>query len=445
MIKKRMMIAAVAAAAAAAANIAGADDGKTARMDRSKLLIGAYCLQANARSDGHVKAIRDCGVDFIVGVDASDRATLDLFARHGVGAIVNGVVPGWWGGDGKRAGKMREINPPEKYAAGAASFKDHPAIWAVDIGDEPSALDFPYYGEVVRQLRKALPEMPLYLNLYPNYASVSQNTGSQTVSQLGTKTYAEHVDVYCRELPLDYISYDFYPYTTPETMDGFISRMYDNFIVVADACRRTKRSFWYIPQVNSRAGIPPTSVNQLRFQANAALSFGAEAVTWACWCKGWWENNVLDADGKPTEQYGKLKLVNAELREVGPHYMRFRNVATRLVGFAAGSPQRPSLPFAGTPRYAGYVRASNGAPLIVGEMAARDPANGEKAFYVTAADDPGDAHNDSFDVVFSPKGKRVEAFNGSGRVPAKRLADGSCAVPISSCGGVLLVIGPAAQ
>ena len=77
MIKKRMMIAAVAAAAAAAANIAGADDGKTARMDRSKLLIGAYCLQANARSDGHVKAIRDCGVDFIVGVDANDRATLD--------------------------------------------------------------------------------------------------------------------------------------------------------------------------------------------------------------------------------------------------------------------------------------------------------------------------------------------------------------------------------
>ncbi len=25
-------------------------------------------------------------------------ATLDLFAKHGVGAIVNGVVPGWWGG-----------------------------------------------------------------------------------------------------------------------------------------------------------------------------------------------------------------------------------------------------------------------------------------------------------------------------------------------------------
>ena len=166
------------------------------RMDRSKLLIGAYCMQANAKTDAHIKAIHDCGVDFIIGgLPASDRATLDLFAKHGVGAIVNGVVPGWWGGDGQRAGKMRETNPPEKYAAGAAAFKDHPAIWAIDIGDEPSALDFPYYGDVVRQLNKAIPGMPLYLNLYPNYASVAQNNGKQTINQLGTKTYAEHVDV----------------------------------------------------------------------------------------------------------------------------------------------------------------------------------------------------------------------------------------------------------
>ena len=441
----RTMIAAIAALCMAAANIGCVADRAAARMDRAKLLVGAYCLQPNARSDGHVKAIHDCGVDFIIGVDAADRATLDLFAKHGVGAIVNGVVPSWWGGDGKKAGKMRDANPLEKYASGAASLVDHPAIWAVDIGDEPSALDFPYYGDVVRRMREALPDTPLYLNLYPNYASVAQNTGSQTVSQLGTATYAEYVDAYCREVPLDYVSYDFYPYMAPASMDQLLSRMYDNFIVVADACRRTKRSFWYIPQVNSREGVPPASVNQLRFQANAALSFGAEVITWAYWCKGWWTNNVLDADGKQTEQYEKLKLVNAELKAIGPRYMRFRNVATRLVGFAAGSPQRPSLPCPGAPDDAGYVRAANGAPLIVGEMAARDSASGERAFYVTAADDPGDAHNASFDLVFSFSEAHVEAFGGKGSIPLKRLPDGSCSVPISSCGGVLLVVSPAAR
>jgi hypothetical protein len=418
----------------------GAPQPPSERMDRSKLLIGAYCLQGNARTDAHVKAISDCGVDFIIGLPATDRATLDLFARHGVGAIVGGVVPGWWGGDGKNAGKMRERNPPEKYATGIAAFKDHPAIWAIDIGDEPSAHDFPYYGEVVRQISRALPGMPLYLNLYPNYASAEQNTGRQTVNQLGTRTYVEHVAAYCRNVPLNYISYDFYPYTAPAKLNRFISRMYDNFIDVSAACRRTGRSFWYIPQVNSRVGLPPTSENRLRFQAFAAMSFGAEAITWACWCKGWWTNNVLNAAGERTEQYEKLRRVNLELKNVGPHYMRFRNVATRFAGFAPNLPRRPSRPFSAAPDGTGYIHASNGAPLLVGEMAPRNGgASGERAFFVTAADDPADRHPAKFEIVFDGRGRSVEAFGGAGAIPVSRRADGSCTVPIASCRGILIV------
>ena len=46
----------------------GATSAPSARMDRSKLLIGAYCLQGNAKTEAHVKAIRDCGVDFTGGL-----------------------------------------------------------------------------------------------------------------------------------------------------------------------------------------------------------------------------------------------------------------------------------------------------------------------------------------------------------------------------------------
>ena len=270
---------------------------------------------------------------------------------------------------------------------------------------------------------------------------MAQNTGKQTVNQLGTKTYAEHVEVYCREVPLDYISYDFYPYMKAQaSTDRFLSKMYDNFLVVADACHRTKKSFWYIPQVNSRDGLPPTSENRLRFQANASLSFGAEAVTWACWCKGWWTNNVLDAAGQQTEQYAKLQRVNAELKRLGPHYMRFRNVATRFVGFAADAPYKPSMPFACAPDDPGYVHASNGAALLVGEMVARDPASCARAYFVTAADDPCDEKPASFELIFAFKDKKVTAFGGQGPIPVTRRADGSCSVPITSCGGVLLVV-----
>ena len=428
------------ATGALVATAAPANGNPASRMDRSKLLIGAYCLQANARTEAHVKAIHDCGVDFIASVPVSAREMLDLFAKHGVGAIVTGVVPGWWGGNGK-AGTLREVNTPEKYAAGVAAFQDHPAIWGIDIGDEPSALDFPYYGEVVRQLKEALPGMPLYLNLYPNYATVSQNTEAQARSQLGTKTYTEHVEAYCTNVPLDYLSYDFYVYVAPAGFKGYVARMYNNFLEVAGPCRRTGRSFWYIPQVNSRPGLPPLSVNCLRFQANVALSFGAEAITWGCWCKGWWENNVLDKDGNQTEQYEKLKTVNAELKTVGPQYMKFKNVDTCFVGFPERGPGVPSFKFKRAEKldfgpFTG-LHASNGARLVVGEMEPRTPKVKGHALYVTAVDDPGDENHAEFEVVFAAK--KVKAFGGSGPVPVRKLDDGTCAVPISSCGAVLLV------
>jgi hypothetical protein len=67
---------------------------------------------------------------------------------------------------------------------------------------------------------------------------------------------------------------------------------------------------------------------------------------------------------------------------------------------------------------------------------------GERAFFVTAADDPADVHPAKFDIVFSANAKLVEAFGGSGAIPVSRRPDGSCAVPLASCGGVLLVVKP---
>ncbi len=431
------------AAALVAAGAACADRAPAQRMDRARLLIGAYCLQANARTAAHVKAIKDCGVDFIIGIPASDRATLDLFAQYGVGAIVGGVVPGWWGGNGERAGQLRTVNPPEKYAAGAATFKDHPAIWAVDIGDEPSALDFPYYGDVVRQLNRLLPGMPLYLNLYPNYASVAQNTGRQTVNQLGTRTYAEHIAAYCRNVPLDYISYDFYPYTGAKRGDLFLSKCYDDFLVVAKACRETKRSFWYIPQVNSHVGQPPTSERRLRFQAYAAMSFGAEAITWACWSKGWWENNILDEKGNATGQYAKLRKINAELKRVGPAYMKYRSVATTFVGYPETSPRNPTQPFSRVSRLdAAGVRglhAGTNAPLLVGEMVARTPGSAKRALFVTAAWDPRDEQAPSVEKIFL-KAKAVKALGGEGPIPLTRMEKGFWSFPLASSAGALVEV-----
>ena len=248
--------------------------------DRARFQIGAYCLNPpSVRTREVVRGIRACGIDFIVGVPVTDVRALDFFAEEGVGVVATAAFPGWWGGDGQNAGKMKNVNPLSTYSRCAAKFSDHPAVIAADIGDEPSALDFPHYGAVVDQIRRDIPGLPLYLNLYPNYASVAENTGKQTLNQLGTPTYLEHVACYATNVPLPYVSYDFYPYmNSAPANDRFRLKMYDNFRIVADSCRATGRDFWYIPQVNSRYADLHMTENMLRFQAHAAMAFGAPSA-----------------------------------------------------------------------------------------------------------------------------------------------------------------------
>ena len=416
-------------------------DSRVPQWDRARFQIGAYCLNPpSVRTDETIRDIKACGIDFIVGVPVDDVRALDLFAKHGVGVVASAAFPGWWGGDGKNAGKMKDVNPLATYREKTRRWRGHPALVAGDIGDEPSALDFPHYGAAIRTIREVNPNIPLYLNLYPNYASVAENTGKQTVNQLGTATYREHIAEYCKHVPLSYISYDFYPYmNSDKANDAFRLKMWDNFRIVAHACRATARDFWYIPQVNSRSGDLHMTENTLRFQAHAAMAFGAVSITWACYTPGWWTNNVIRADGTKNVEYARLQTVNAELRRLADRFMRYRNVATHFVGFPAtekldtvGIQVKDRLacgPFAD-------IRAVDGSPLLVGEMVAR--AGDAKALFVLAADDMYDRHPVVHEVCVRAKGVRV--FGGAGEVKATVGADGVVRVPLASNAAVLIEV-----
>ena len=412
------------------------------RMDKSRLQIGAYILQPYARTERHIREAKECGIDFIVCM-GDDRDALDLFAQYGLGAVVSGVVPGWWGGDGDNAGLMAQRNPLERYTEAAEGFTDHPAIWGIDIGDEPSALDFPHYGKVAALTEKAFPQQFAYLNLYPNYASVAQNTAEQTVNQLGTATYEEHIRRYCENMGLDYLCYDFYMYSLSANRNSFggVHRAYENLRVVADACRASGRAMWIVLQVNSNRPEEWISADQLRFQAYSAMAFGAEVVTWACYTGGWWHNQVLDEQGEKTEQYGKLQTVNAELHALGPAYMRYRNTSTHFIGFSG----RHALTGVGadavcelnTGEFFGLC-AADGAPLLAGQMIARD-GSGKQAVFLCNASDPWGDHPADAVVEFSTDGSDVRILTAQGEI-APESENGKYRFRLPSCGGALLTV-----
>jgi len=403
-----------------------------AGMDRGKLNIGTYVLQPYARTEAHVKDLAECGIDFVVCMQY-DIPTLDLFSKYGVGAVVTGILPGWWGGDGVNAGSLQEKNPLGKYEEAAARFQDHPAIWGIDIGDEPSALDFPHYGDVYRKVEELFPNQFPYINLYPNYASTSQNTEDQALSQLGTASYTDHIAEYCRLVPADYICYDFYLYAINVTL------AYENLRVVSNAALATGRSMWIVLQVNSLDPEKWIAENELRFQAYTAMAFGVENIIWACYTAGWWDNQVLDKDGNKTEQYDKLKAVNREIHAIAPHYMKYRRTATAFVGFQGTEwlkdVSQESVDSC-TCGVFGGIRATDGSPLVVGSMLSRT-GNGDEAVFICSADDPYDEHPQTHTVSLKADGRKVVVHTGDG-LSEPVLENGCYLIPIASNQGILV-------
>lgn len=402
------------------------------RMNRDKLNIGTYILRPYARTEAHIRDLRDAGIDFVTCME-NDRAALDLFARYNVGAVLSGIVPSWWGGDGDRAGQLEKTNPIDKYVDAAAKFVDHPAVWGIDVGDEPSALDFPYYGKVIDKVNSLFPKQFAYLNLYPNYASVSQNTASQTVNQLGTPTYAEHIDQYVKYVGTDYICYDFYLYSIN------VPKAYENLRVVSDACLRTGRSMWIVLQVNSNREEEWITEDGLRFQAYTAMAFGAENIIWACWTAGWWHNQVVDENGKKTQQYEKLKKVNAEIHRLANMYDNYRRTATHFVGFE-GTDWLEGVNVKSTSSLdSGFffdVKAENGMPLVIGEMTGKKRSDGH-ALFVCAADDPYGKDPKTTKILFTAREKTVHAYGGDGDIPVTKNGD-VYSVEIKSNAGIII-------
>lgn len=398
-------------------------------MDDRKLWIGAYYLAAYASTEQHVKDLAQCGIEVVMNM-RNDRAALDLLDKHGVKAVVSGLVPGWFGGDGSNAGTMAQKNPLEAYELGAQRFEDHPAIIGVDAGDEPSSVDFEHYGRVIDAIKAGFPGKLAYLNIYPRYALKGSNTAQEIATQLGTADYRAYIDRYVRYVNTHYICFDYYLYSAS------LSGLYESMAAVSEACRKNGREMWTVLQVNSHQSDVFVSEDQLRFQAGCALAFGARAIIWACYSPGWWHNNVLDREGNKTQQYDKLKNVNAQLHRIGETYMKYRHQETYFVGgFTQGELKKTGKTALEALDTDCFTKLhAHGTKLLVGRMT----GDGEEALVIVAADDPYAQTIETYRVCFESQ-HDICALDEDGEKRIVRNEDGIYELGLHTCQMILLI------
>ncbi|MFM8223529.1 MAG: hypothetical protein ACKOJF_31895, partial [Planctomycetaceae bacterium] len=98
---------------------------------------------------------------------------LDLYHRHGLKVALNlaRFVEEW---EPKADFNFDDREQTRELDELIDRVRNHPAVYAYFLWDEPNASRFPFFGRFVAHLRKLDPTRPAIVNLYPTYASSAQ-------------------------------------------------------------------------------------------------------------------------------------------------------------------------------------------------------------------------------------------------------------------------------
>jgi len=290
-----------------------------------------------ARSQG-LDSIAECGFTMAGFVRPEDLPECE---RLGLKAIMFPDVPnvGTWSRQW-RALSDEEID--DRIRTFVEQCGPSAAIMGYYIEDEPSAADFPALARAVAAVGRYAPGKLAYINLFPDYATV----GAPDTSQLGTQTYEEYLERYVDEVHPQFISYDNYMTQVSLDMvdDARARSYYANLMAVRQAALNHGLPFWNIVSSNQiRPATTVPSPANLLLQAYTTLAAGGRGVSWYTYYSEGYAYAPVDEDGRRTPTWGYLRMVNDQLRGVGPTLNRLTSTG---VFFTDGGPpgELPKLP-----------------------------------------------------------------------------------------------------
>ncbi len=205
-----------------------------------------------------------------VGVVEHFRTQLDVLQRHGLRGILGlGYVP-------RDPDKFKALDDPKMKAeldAIVEAVREHPALYAYSLKDEPNVALFPILARMKDYLQKKDPAHLVYVNLYPIYASNKQlgTTGEPAPA------YREYLRQFVETFRPQLLSYDHYHFTVQGDRDQYFLNLAEirraaldagiPFMAIVQACSWT---------VNMRI---PTG-EELRWLAYTTLAYGSQGISW---------------------------------------------------------------------------------------------------------------------------------------------------------------------
>ena len=152
--------------------------------------------------------------------------------------------------------------------------KDHPAMYAYYLQDEPTPDAFPLLARLKAYIAERDPNHPIWVNLYPTYASPGRD------GQLGTEgdtvtAYREHVRLYMETVKAPLLSYDHYNFKE-DGGDG--NQYFLNLAMIRDAALRYDVPFVNVMQAVQWHGLRDTKEGEMRWLTYTTLAYGGQGL-----------------------------------------------------------------------------------------------------------------------------------------------------------------------
>ena len=152
--------------------------------------------------------------------------------------------------------------------------KDHPATYAYYLQDEPTPDAFPLLARLRAYIAERDPDHPIWVNLYPSYASPGRD------GQLGTEgdtvtAYREHVRLFMEAVKPSLLSYDHYNFKA----DGDGNQYFLNLAMIRDAALKYDLPFVNVMQaVNWRGRWRDPKEGEMSWLTYTTLAYGGQGL-----------------------------------------------------------------------------------------------------------------------------------------------------------------------
>ena len=187
--------------------------------------------------------------------------------------------------------------------------KDHPALGAYFLRDEPTNEQMQGLGEWARKVEAVDTLHPCYLNLLPRPAFGSD------------ESYVEHLRQFSEKVALPQISFDHYPIKMFADTLWLCPQFYSNLEMVSAEAKRTGKPFWAFALATTHWDYPMPNIGHLRLQLYADLAYGAQLLQYfTYWNPGaedpfHYREAPINLAGRRSPAFELVREMNAELQK----------------------------------------------------------------------------------------------------------------------------------